>query len=288
MAEASRQPEREQIFEELLRDHCGHIRQLIRRIVRPNEVKDVEQEVFLALWGCIPNVPEDAPARRGWIRELVRRVSFGWLRKEFKGLGGSPEALGCGAARPLWLGLDEAGTEAEAMLAESSRHLSQESTLISQEQERWRRAVFKRALESLTPELKAAYVEVKLNGLGSVEAASKLRIGRNTLLDRIRDASDGIARCLDVAAVDACVSDSTGRRISARVRLEGLDGARTICEADANRRDPVRFEGLQPGEYAISADAAGHHAFQKRVSLRAGLTVLHLILQLEALETPRG
>lgn len=285
MAEESRQPERERVFEELLRDHCGNIRQLIRRIVRPSEVKDVEQEVFLTLWGCVPSVPQDAPARRGWIRELVRRVSFGWLRKEFRGLGGSPDALGCGAVRPVWLGLDEAGIEAEAMLAKSSRHLSQESTLISKEQERWRLAVFRRALESLTPELRAAYVEVKLNGLGSVEAASKLGIGRNTLLDRIRDASDRMAKCLDIAAVNALVSDSTGRRISARVRVEGLDGAKTFCEADANRRDPVRFEGLQPGEYAISADAPGHHGFHKTVNLRAGLTELHLILQLEALET---
>ncbi len=148
--------------------------------------------------------------------------------------------------------------------------------------------MLRRALESLTPELRAAYVEVKLNGLGSVEAASKLGIGRNTLLNRIRDASDRIAKCLDIAAVDASVRDSTGRRISARVRLEGLDGAKTICEADANKRDPVRFEGLQPGEYAIKADAPRHHGFQKTINLRPGLTELHLILQSDVVETPRG
>lgn len=275
------QTEREQIFEELLRHHRGQISALVRRVVRPHEVKDVEQEVFLALWGSVPKAPQESSARSGWIHELVRRVSFAWLRKEIKGLGGKPSPVGGGAARPLWLGMDDSGVEAEAALANSSEHPDLESTLIERDQQQWRRTAFRLALNDLAPELKAAYVEVKLNGLGSVEAASKLGIGRNTLLSRIRDASDKIDKCLSVAAVEAFVSDSTGKRVSARVRLEAVNGVKSICEADANKRDPVRFEGLQPGEYVIRAAAAGHLAFQEIISLRAGRNEVHMTLQHE-------
>jgi len=91
------QPEREQIFEELLRHHRGQISALVRRVVRLNEVKDVEQEVFLAQWGSVPKAPQETSARSGWIHELVRRVSFAWVRKEIKGLSGKPSPVGGGA-----------------------------------------------------------------------------------------------------------------------------------------------------------------------------------------------
>jgi len=279
------QTERDKIFQEMLRNHRGQISALVRRVVRPHEVKDVEQEVFLALWGSTPNAPQDPPARFSWIRELVRRVSLGWVRKEIKDQGGRPDPVGCGAVRPVLLGMDESGVEAEAVLARSSEHLDLESTLISEQQERWRRATLRRALNELTPELKAAYVAVKLDGLGSVEAALKLGIGRNTLLTRIRDAADRINKCLNVATVDAAVCDSAGKRVSARVRLDTLTGAKSICEAHTNKRDPVRFEGLQPGEYVITAEADGHSAAQKIISVRAGLIEVQINLQPDTAKT---
>ena len=273
------QTERERIFDELFRHHRNHISLLVRRVVRPHEVKDVEQEVFLALWGSIRSLPQEIPARGSWIRELARRVAFGWLRKEIKNQGGKPDPVGCGAVRPVLLQMDEAGIEAESVLAKSFEHPGLESTLIIQEQDRWRRKVFKRALDDLSPELRAAYIEVRVNGSGSVEAASKLGIGRNTLLSRIRDANDRISKSLSVAALDGVVFDSTGKRIGARVRLEAAGTSSSICEAEANKRDPVRFEGLQPGEYIIRAEAAGYGGFRRPLTLSAGLTEVHMTLQ---------
>ena len=287
MPREDEQNEREKIFEELFR-HRSRIKVLIRRLVRPHEVDDVEQAVFLELWESIQKLPQNAHARDSWIRSLVRNVSFDWLRKQIRGQGGRPDAVGCGAVRPLWMSIDESGVEAEKVLLESSGRLSIESALIRKEQQQWRRTVFQRALETLPFELRAAYIEIKLNELGSVEAASKLGIARNTLLARVKQACDRIAQSLNIAAVDVLTFGSAGKRVNARVRLESLDNADLFFVIKTNIRDPARFEGLQPGNYLIFAEAAGCNLLKESITLQPGVVELRLTFQPQEQKTGAG
>ena len=280
----------EETLSELLR-HEKTIDSLVRRIVRFDEVADVKQELRKNLWQNVRRIPTNPTARISWLREFVRRTSLAWLRRDTKQRGGKPTPMGQGGERLASVQVEEVEAEVEAALASQARlteHPRDQQALIQRDQEKWRWRILKRAIDSLPAELRDAYVQVKLRGRRGTDVASDLEISRTTLISRIRKADDLVAKYLRVGAIDCVVLDQEGRKLSTIVRLRAGDGSASIRAEHTNGRDPVRYEGLAPGDYVIAVTTPGYVDLEQPIVVAVGLAKILLRLQTRPVDPTIG
>ena len=272
------QEEREKLMLELY-ERRSTIRSVVRRIVQRGEVEEVMADIHAALWKNIGNVPLNARARTSWLREVARRLGLAWVRNDTGQQGGKRTPLGRGGQRVATLPFQGNEAEASQALEQSTEHRGYEATLIDSIGMKERSKALSAALATLPHELREAYVLVKIQGISGKTAASRLGIARNTLLVRVNQARDLVAKHLSLGTVDCEVVNARREKLSARIRLRPEDKTKPTRSEETDHRSPAHFDGLPPGSYFIHARTGGYIDLEQTINIVPGLTRVTLTLE---------
>jgi hypothetical protein len=206
----------------------------------------------------------------------VKFVSLKWISRENRQQGG--KWLQGKDKRLVSVPLDDPNTD--QLLDE---HPDPESALITSE----RRRHLYTALAQLSPEVRAAWIAVNLEGKDKAAVATLARCSRTTIYGRIREADDFILTKLQVCALEGTVRDSQSKkRLAATVVATSVDDARGYSET-TDHRSPFRFSGLSVGEYMLSGRAPSYQVSNEKVEIHLGLNFRDISL-VRATSAPAG
>lgn len=160
-------------FEDVYAEHFDYVWQSARRLgVRPGDVDDVVQDVFLTVHKLLPRY-EARNAVRGWLYAIVVRTAFHHHRS-LRRRGATPDGERIEAVPDT----RDGGPERSAEQRESARLLEQ-------------------LLDGLDPEKRAVLILADLEQKSNPEISEILEINLNTVASRLRVAREQIQAGID-------------------------------------------------------------------------------------------
>jgi len=159
-------------FRRLFDENFAYVCRSLRRLgIRPGDLEDVAQDVFVAIHRTLPEYDPTRPIRP-WLFAFAHRFAANYHRlARHRASGGDPEQL-AGAPAP------------DTILEEQAK-----------------RELVIRALQRLGEERRAVLIMHDLDGFSAVEIASVLAIPVNTVYSRLRLAREEMRRALAVLGV---------------------------------------------------------------------------------------